>query len=319
MRRGGSQGFEDKPLTTEQEEYPESDDDKSADKSILSGEDRTNQEPPKNHAKYTRDRVRIFLEDTVWSRVWSHKNRELLCDPRVWIEAIALVTVICYTRYAGQQSDAVNNTLIEVRKQTGYAKDSAKGAVSAAKSAQEAVSLARSNFIVDQRPYVLTNGIIPEANTARDQNGHFSVGQRVFWNFYYSNYGRSPAVNFTIRSRLFHGPGAMHDASRWLMSLPHPLKPGSANGTLPPGGPPPSQPGQPQPGVGVGQGFSSVHSLLPLTKENVDYIFGHDWSIVVIGRLQYRDLPGNLYWTDFCASIFLTGAINLCPEHNEIH
>jgi hypothetical protein len=100
-------------LTTEQEEYPESNDDKSADKSILSGEDRTNQEPPKNHAKYTRDKVRIFLEDTCWSRVWSHKNRELLCDPRVWIEAIALVTVICYTVFAALQWRTMQKTLAD--------------------------------------------------------------------------------------------------------------------------------------------------------------------------------------------------------------
>jgi hypothetical protein len=36
----------------------------------------------------------------------SYRLRQIIFNPLVWVEVVALVTVICYTRYAGQQADA---------------------------------------------------------------------------------------------------------------------------------------------------------------------------------------------------------------------
>jgi hypothetical protein len=57
---------------------------------------------------------------------------------------------------------------------------------------------------------------------------------------------------------------------------------------------------------------------MPLSESDVTFIKTHDFGIYAVGRLQYEDLSGNIYSTDFCYSTFLTGAIPMCPKHNVI-
>jgi hypothetical protein len=194
--------FPYKLLTTEQQEYSDNNGDKGTNKLILFGEDGAKREPPKSHAQHTRDKVRIFLK-AIWSRVWSHSNRQIVFDPRVWLEVAALVTVIFYTRYAGQQRDAMNETLAEVKKQTGFASTSAQAATTAAKVAQDSILQSDKQFRQDQRPYIwivnstgmgepqfLKNSKLPAVNP---------TGQ-ILWPWHITNYGRSVAYGVTCRA-----------------------------------------------------------------------------------------------------------------------
>jgi len=81
---------------------------------------------------------------------------------------------------------------------------------------QNSLTLARQNFIEDQRPWVFTNNILPEPFTPRDKDGRFSAGEKMYWRIYVSNYGRSPAFMRAASVRLFCGPNAMRDAEKYL-------------------------------------------------------------------------------------------------------
>jgi hypothetical protein len=187
-------------------------------------------------------------------------------------------------------------------------------------SSREANKIARASLMADQRPWVLTNNAQPEPNTTYDAQGHFVIGQPMFWRVDYSNYGHSPALNMIGVGMVFFGSDAMKMADGFFSRLRRPLSSSGSHIVLPPGGPP-----QPRaliangPLVDVGQKFSSPYSA-PLTKDGRDFIYTHDFGVVTVGRLEYGSSLGDaLYWTDFCYSTFLTGAINICPEHNEAH
>jgi hypothetical protein len=221
-----------------------------------------------------------------------------------------LVAVGLYAGITYKQWRTMDGTYIEVRKQTG-------AAIEAAATAQDALKEARANFIKDQRPWILMNAVLPEPGTRHDAQGHFAAGFPLLWRVCYSNYGRSPAIKVIGNARLFHGPNALNNADRYFRDLPGRLLGPST--VLPPGGPPAPQsltPGQPP--IEVGQGFSTINTET-LSPGAIAFIYSHDFAIVAVGRFQYEDVSGNLYWTDFCRSTFLTGAINDCERHNEIH
>ena len=252
----------------------------------------------------------------------------LLKKPKTLLEIAALVVVILYTRYAGQQAHIMNDTLIEIRKQTGFAEKSSRGAADAAKAAGDAVTTARDNFARDQRPctFLLTYLFLCQNRTHRETppdasrsdigcSGEFTIPTIT---------ERSPAFRLRGELRIFHGANAMRDADAFFSAL-RPFADADGGGAiLPPGGP-----SAPRPIVPCGEPYRSrtkIHlrgsTPAPLTAEEVAFIFGHDLSIVVVGRFQYRDISGkDLYWTDFCNSTFLSGAINdhAGGRHNEAH
>jgi hypothetical protein len=71
-----------------------------------------------------------------------------------WATTAAFVAAAIYANIARLQKNAMNETLLEIRKQTGFARDSAQGAPKAANLAQDAIALSRDQFRKDQRPYI---------------------------------------------------------------------------------------------------------------------------------------------------------------------
>jgi len=158
MLRGGRliikiKRFPNKPLSTEQQEQPEQDDTNSAEGRSLIGQDPPNQNITGYQAKYAASHQRSFF-GCLKDRVNTHHTRALLHDPRAWIEIVALLTLGLYTYFAGRQSDAMHDTLVEVRRQTSYANISASAATAAATAAQNAIAQSKDQFVKDQRPYI---------------------------------------------------------------------------------------------------------------------------------------------------------------------
>jgi hypothetical protein len=300
----------DKPLSTEQESYSESNDDEGADEGVLSGEDRTNQEPPDNQTKDTRTKVRIFLKNTIWSRIWSHSNKQLICDLRVWIEIAALVTVICYTRYAGKQTDAMNQALAETRKQSGFASTSAEAATTAAKAAQDAIIQSRDQFIKDQRPYLwLSSGESKRPVLGKVPSGKFKGHGVILWDVDFTNYGRSPAHNVKIVLRVFAGE------SENDRPIPHAewatLK-RQVNGSKQARGIPLAT------NENIVSTATTDYSKFDITQDMFNSYLAMEYGIIVIGTVFYSDAGGNPYQTGFCLGRLRTGAVSRCEEESYI-
>jgi hypothetical protein len=161
----------------------------------------------------------------------------------------------------------------------------------------------REQFARDQRPYVIPTHIAPEQNSHREE---LAPGQIIQWRIESLNYGRSPAVNMTGNDQIFFGSNAEAEVDKYFKQLPKVLtRTGGSQGFRAPNGL-----GEP--------GFTTAQAHKPLAESDITFIKTHDFGIFVAGRIQYEDMRGKVYSTDFCYSTFLTGAIPMCLNHNEI-
>jgi hypothetical protein len=75
-----------------------------------------------------------------------------------WLEVAALIVLMFYTRYAGQQSKTMSDTLAEIRKQTGSAQTAAEAAKSAAETASDGLKITQRAYLAIKNPHVSANG-----------------------------------------------------------------------------------------------------------------------------------------------------------------
>lgn len=232
-----------------------------------------------------------------------------------WLKNLLEVAAVCAAFWLGYLNWGVLN---EIKKQTPEMRRSAKAAADAAKAAQDSITLTRENFIKDQRPWIFMDATLPEPTQPHDAQGRFMPGQHILWRISFSDYGRTPAIHAVTGAEIFFGATARAQGDAYFVKLPR-LLIGPAT-LVPPGGPPVPEPLIPGgPPVNIGRQFSTVVSRGVPTADDLVFIYSHDFAVVVVGRVQYKDSFDNLYWTDFCFSTFISGAINNCYEHNEAH
>jgi len=104
-------------LSTDEQKKADNPDTSRTESSSLLGDTALTKEQTENHTAQSTDKKTSHF-DKVKDFVSSYRTREFLKDPKTWFEIVALIVVICYTRYAGQQVKSMNQTLGEVRKQT---------------------------------------------------------------------------------------------------------------------------------------------------------------------------------------------------------
>lgn len=97
----------------------------------------------------------------------------------------------------------MNDTLLEIRKQTVLAEQSAKAATGAAKTAQDALNASAVQFRYDQRPYIAIAPVGQVASFTVSQVGPHSG--HLMMEFHLKNYGKSPALEFTRDARIAVG------------------------------------------------------------------------------------------------------------------
>jgi hypothetical protein len=299
MRRGGRliqniHRFTNKPLSTEEQEQPEQPDAKSADSSPLVRHSAPNHKPPNNQTTYSQNHKRNFF-GRLKDRFYAYHVRELCKDPRAWIEIIALGTLGLYTHYAGVQSDAMNKTLAEVRKQTGFASTSAGAATAAANAAKKAIDQSRDQFTKDQRPYVwLTNNGIGKPEFAPSPNSA-GTGQ-VVWTYHYTDYGKTPAYNIHISHAIRVGDRPFQSYGFKGKTLGAPLPPGN-------------------------DVFVTVVSDPGIPKEDWDRLVSKSnikRTVSIHVRMEYSDATGGDYETGICLRLQNNGAIAYCRDGNFI-
>lgn len=182
-----------------------------------------------------------------------------------------------------------------------------------ADAAMNANAQSRKQFIADQRPYVLVSQI---------RSLQIVTGQNINADVFLSNYGKSPALHKISYDAILFGPDAM-ERVEWYFSHaptnpPHP--PTGSEMTIPPNDAPCPITSVATDTTAFSCVFSTVDSKIPIQlPSQVDWMKNHDRSIVLVGRIFYRDMGDNLYTTDYCFFRLSSGAIAACPTHNDVH
>jgi hypothetical protein len=148
---------------------------------------------------------------------------------------------------------------------------------------------ARDNFARDQQPIIW---VTPKTPT-------FSVNQMLEWNIEYSNYGRSPALNFRTCIRATLGSEALNRAKM-------PTGADCANARTSVSVVPPTYPG-----------FATATSDGVLTQADVNAIEQFSGGLVVLGHFEYDDASGHSYVSSFCEYRLKSGALAHCPKYND--
>jgi hypothetical protein len=162
-----------------------------------------------------------------------------------------------------------------------------------ADAASESLRITRENFIADQRPIIWLTDV---------GKPHWTplAGGRITWNWYYTNYGKSPANNVRIDSKMVLENAALpsfEPIEKWHFSQPIP----------------PTRTGD----------YITTPSDIAVNNADFDRLMKIDKGISIIGAFDYTDAGGNHYQTAFCLWHLATDAImyGTPPSencHNEI-
>lgn len=159
------QGFPNKPLSTEEHNQGQNNDANGGPNTPIGeadlGKQDLDQKQTGNQTEQSRNPQRNLFS-RLKDSLWSYKARKFIGDPKIWFELAALVVLICYTNYTRLQRNAMerqwttmDNTFIEIQKQTGYAATASSGATRAAVAAEKGLELTRQQTMDQKAPYVV--------------------------------------------------------------------------------------------------------------------------------------------------------------------
>jgi len=176
--------------------------------------------------------------------------------------------------------------------------------------AHDQLLLARDQFTKDQRPYVWITRPSFDPLKANSQ----LTGKVILRNF-----GKSPALNIRNDiSNIYYGPNASKSVDNILdgwktFKIVHE---GHPSITLPPENPqdPDSYLRLTVVGFVPEKGPNA-----PISDEDVRWISSHEGGAIMAGNIQYNDMAGNSYYTEYCIVRIMDGSNAPCSSHNEIH
>jgi hypothetical protein len=128
-------------------------------------------------------------------------------------------------------------------------------------------------------------------------------GQQATWTFYYSNFGRSPAIALLPRSQIVFGSDNFKKIRANLFTNIHTAGKRGEGSIVPPG---------------FNANFITAISTEALTDDDVRYISDNDAGLVMVAHFEYFDTSGNEYHTEICWARLMTGAVSNCPIHNKL-
>jgi hypothetical protein len=155
---------------------------------------------------------------------------------------------------------------------------------------KEALSDARHNFTQDQEPVIW---ITPNPAS-------FGLNKALNWNFNYTNYGRSPALNMHLCAHPLFGTSAYAVSQANPPSMDYCKGSRESTSVVPSGYP----------------GFVTMHTDRPLTQPDISAI-EQDGGLVAVGVFEYQDASGDSYVSTFCSYRLKSGAIAHCEKYNE--
>jgi hypothetical protein len=158
------------------------------------------------------------------------------------------------------------------------------------------ISNTQKNFVKDQRPYIWNS---------QNQLPHLKIGDKVTWNYHYTNFGKSPAIGVAFRCQIFL---AAHKTpqSKDLFAPIHNPQYMSEGFIVPPGD---------------SSGWSTCESDEIATESDTEMVKTYDAAVGLKIFYEYSDTAGNVYTSRVC--MFLrrtgTGPIGVCPTENLIN
>jgi hypothetical protein len=212
-----------------------------------------------------------------WWRFW-RKPPEIVLAIATVILAIATIVLAII---AGIQAWILSTTDISTRR-------AADAAIKSASAAEIAVNNARENFRSEQRPiiWLADTTKFPSFPSFRSE-----LGGRITWGWYFTNYGKTPAVRMSYSH---------------FMSIQGRVEPSAGGAT----------PAAPLPTNKVE--YNTIVSRQQMTPEEYDRLSHIDGAIEISAHITYEDAYGGKYETDFCLSKLALGPITYCNEGNEI-
>lgn len=209
--------------------------------------------------------------------------------------AILVVVTALYTHYARQQAILMRAAVEATREAT--------------RVTQDALALTREQFRIDQRPYVGTisrpQGVLTSNLPffSPDNNGSIS------WNWYFSNLGKSPALNVRFSHYVEIGASIDEVATKKEQRLifRRGRKPESSEVT---GAGSAMLPGD--------KSWATANSLEGIELREFNRLRTADGGITLHGRITYSDLSGANYETTFCQGLLSNGAVMNCDEADAV-
>jgi hypothetical protein len=193
-------------------------------------------------------------------------------------EAVLAVATFVLAFIAGIQALILATTDASTRK-------AANAAVKSARAAETAINTARENFRSEQRP------ILWLTDPVKLPNFRSNLGGRITWDWYFTNYGKTPALRMSYSE---------------FMSIQGKVEPSASEPT----------PTAPLPTNKVE--FSTIVSRRQMTPEEFNGLMNIDGAITISAHINYEDAYGGKYETDFCLSKLALGPITHCKQGNDI-
>jgi hypothetical protein len=207
------------------------------------------------------------------------------------VSILTLMALVVYTVVTWKQWRTMNATYCEIQRQTA----SSENAVT---EARNAITQSKNQFQTDQRPYVWLTGKKPPTFADVTEFYHLKDGP-VYWTVFYSNYGKSPAIEVCREIHLVHAP----DTFNKIYDIPHNTCKKKEEGAIL---------------VPTGIFFSTAKTEDSITDQNYSEITSGEESFAVFGRFDYRDAAGGTYYSQFCLLILKGGAVGNCYNHNHV-
>jgi len=261
-------------LTTEQQEQSANPGQERAPESGAPSDILPDQEPSKSQSEKTTGKLRAYLKDF----------GGFLIKPKTLLEIAALIVVICYTRYAGQQVRTMNDTLEEIRKQTGSSEQAAKAAKSGADTASDTLRL-------DQRAW-LTIYKFELPSEPR-------MGTPIQIGFFIQNTGRTPALDEYTETLVVSSVTEPKPPSTFKSALHF------RNNIITPG---------------TNNTRSTSETWIPSGAGMAAYI-NKTAKIYIHARINYTDIFEVQHWTSVCAYHTYGDALNsfaICMQGNDV-
>jgi hypothetical protein len=170
-------------------------------------------------------------------------------------------------------------------------------------------NLTNQEFTRDQRPYIwITRPSFDPVRAGTELTGRVT----------FRNFGKSPALNIRNDiSNIYIGRDAMKSVdtvlSTWkTLKIVHGGNPAI---TLPPENP--QDPESYLSTTVVGWIFGRGPG--PISADDENWISTHAGGAIMAGNIQYTDMAGNAYYTEYCVYRLVDGHTAPCATHNEIH
>jgi hypothetical protein len=210
----------------------------------------------------------------------SRKVREV----KFWAELIALIALIAYTC----ETHRTNNLTQKALDNSGQ-------------QFQTSETRAKTEFGIDQRPYVWVASIVGSIPTKNKQ---------LLANITLNNYGKTPAMQERNTGKIFYGENVAIQADKWFEDIDQGrLSTKDTSVTIVPQGVPPEK----------SLVWTSIGTDNVLSEADVKYVLHTNFSEILALHVEYTDISGKpLYFSDICYHRTANGHMGICHKHNEI-